>query len=80
MTTLEKFQEILIDHLGVDAEQILPSSNLTQDLGADSLDHIEIIMAVEVEFEIDIPDEEAEKCQTVEECLAIIEKLVAAKG
>lgn len=62
-----KLKEILVDQLGVDPDTINLSSNLREDLGADSLDEVEILMAVEEDFDIVISDEEAEKWKTVED-------------
>lgn len=64
---LKKTTDILINQLGVDLDLITPEAKLEEDLGADSLDLVEIIMAVEEEFGIDIPDEHAEKLQTVQQ-------------
>ena len=64
---LTKTTAVLFDQLGVDRDIITPEANLEEDLGADSLDLVEIIMAVEEEFVIDIPDEHAEKLQTVQQ-------------
>lgn len=65
--TLKKIADNLFDQLGVDRDLITPEAKLEEDLGADSLDLVEIIMAVEDEFTIDIPDEHAEKLQTVQQ-------------
>ena len=64
---LKKTTDILISRLGVDPDLIVPEAKLEEDLGADSLDLVEIIMSVEDEFIIDIPDEHAEKLQTVQQ-------------
>lgn len=64
---LKKTTDILINQLGVDRDLVVPEAKLEEDLGADSLDLVEIIMAVEEEFGIDIPDEHAEKLQTVQQ-------------
>jgi acyl carrier protein len=64
---LKKTTDILFDQLGVDRDLITPEAKLEEDLGADSLDLVEIIMSVEDEFIIDIPDEHAEKLQTVQQ-------------
>jgi acyl carrier protein len=65
---------IIVDKLGVDASAVRPEANFSNDLGADSLDKVEVIMDVETEFCISIPDEEAEKLQTVGEAIAYLEK------
>jgi len=64
---LKRTADTLFDQLGVDRDLITPEAKLEEDLGADSLDLVEIIMAVEDEFTIDIPDEHAEKLQTVQQ-------------
>jgi acyl carrier protein len=61
----EKIKEIIVEQLGVSAEQVKPEARFIDDLGADSLDTVELIMALEEEFEIEIPDEDAEKMVTV---------------
>ena len=65
--------KIIVDNLGVDEDNITPNSNFIDDLGADSLDTVELIMAFEEEFNIEIPDEEAEKIQTVGDAIDYIE-------
>jgi acyl carrier protein len=62
---LEKVQEKVAEQLGVEAEEVLLESSFIDDLGADSLDIVELLMALEEEFDIEIPDEEAEKLSTV---------------
>ena len=63
---LAKVQAVIADKLEVDALKITPEANFTDDLGADSLDVVELVMALEEEFDVEIPDEEAEKLQTVQ--------------
>ena len=63
---LAKVQAVIADKLEVDASKITPEANFTHDLGADSLDVVELVMALEEEFDVEIPDEEAEKLQTVQ--------------
>ena len=62
---LEKVKKIIIDHLGVDEEKVVPAASFIDDLGADSLHQVELVMAFEEEFGIEIPDEAAEKITTV---------------
>jgi len=71
--TLEKIQEIIIDKLGVDQNKITEDAKFIDDLGADSLDTVELIMQFEEEFEIEIPDEDAEKILSVKQALDYIE-------
>lgn len=68
-----KVIEIVVDKLGVDAAEAVPAASFTNDLGADSLDTVELIMEFEKEFEISIPDEDAEKIATVGDAIAYIE-------
>jgi len=60
-----KVKSIVVEQLGVDANEVKPQASFINDLGADSLDTVELVMALEEEFDIEIPDEEAEKIQTV---------------
>jgi len=71
--TAAKVKEIIINELGVDPEKVTPEASFVDDLGADSLDTVELVMAFEEEFTIDIPDEEAEQMRTVGEAVAYIE-------
>ena len=71
--TLEKITEIIIDKLGVDSNKITVNAKFIDDLGADSLDTVELIMQFEEEFEIEIPDEDAEKILSVKQALDYIE-------
>ena len=73
MVDQEKIQEIIASQLGVDAEEVTPEASFVDDLGADSLDTVELIMALEEEFDIEIPDEEAEKIATVGDAISYIE-------
>lgn len=68
-----KVVEIIVDKLGVEASEAVPSASFTNDLGADSLDTVELIMEFEKEFEISIPDEDAEKIATVGDAISYIE-------
>ena len=72
-----KVKSIIIDKLGVEDSEVTPEASFTNDLGADSLDTVELIMEFEKEFDISIPDEEAEKIQTVGMAVSYLEK---AKG
>lgn len=66
-------KNIIVDRLGVDAEEVTPEKSFTNDLGADSLDTVELIMEFEKEFGISIPDDQAEKISTVGDAIAYIE-------
>ncbi|MDR0940721.1 MAG: acyl carrier protein [Bacteroidales bacterium] len=69
----EKITAIIVDKLGVEASEVTPAANFTNDLGADSLDTVELIMEFEKEFNIAIPDEQAEGIATVGDAIAYIE-------
>jgi acyl carrier protein len=73
----DKVRTIICDQLMVDQEEITDESSFVEDLGADSLDTVELIMEFEDEFGIEIPDEQAEKISTVGEAVAYLEKLLA---
>ena len=74
MSVAEKVKSIIVEQLGVKTDQVVPSASFVNDLGADSLDTVELVMALEEEFGIEIPDEEAEKILTVEDAVKYIEK------
>lgn len=69
----EKVKQIIVDELGVSAELVVPEAKFIEDLQADSLDLVELIMAFETEFGADIPDEDAEKLKTVGDAITYIE-------
>ncbi|MDD2573235.1 MAG: acyl carrier protein [Bacillota bacterium] len=69
---LDKVREIIADQLGVDEEDIVSDARFLEDLGADSLDLVELIMALEEEFDLEIPDEDAEKISTVGDAVEYI--------
>ncbi len=71
--TAERVKKIVVEHLGVDAEKVTDSANFIEDLGADSLDTVELVMAFEEEFGVEIPDEAAEKIATVKDAIGYIE-------
>ena len=73
----ERVIQIVCDNLGVNKEQVTRTTSFTEDVGADSLDIVELVMELEEEFEITIPDEEAEKIKTVGEAIDYIEKELA---
>ena len=68
-----KVKAIIVDKLGVDASEVTPTASFTDDLGADSLDTVELIMEFEKEFDIQIPDDQAEKISTVGDAVSFIE-------
>ena len=71
--TLDKIKAIIAEQLGVDESEVKPETHLMKDLEADSLDAVEIIMAIEDEFDIEVPDEDAEKFQTVNDLISYVE-------
>lgn len=75
----ERVKKIVIDHLGVDAEKVSEGASFIDDLGADSLDTVELVMALEEEFECEIADEAAEKITTVQEAIDYVEKELASR-
>jgi acyl carrier protein len=73
----EKVKNIIVDKLGVDIKEVTPEASFTNDLGADSLDTVELIMEFEKEFKISIPDEDAEKIATVGDAIAYLKSHVS---
>lgn len=73
-TAEARVKEIIIDELGVEADKVTPDASFVDDLGADSLDTVELVMAFEEEFGIDIPDEDAEQMRTVGDAVSYIAK------
>lgn len=69
----ERVTDIVVEQLGLDRDKVTPASKFVDDLGADSLDTVELVMALEEEFEIEIPDEEAEKIATLRDAIAYVE-------
>lgn len=72
MVSEERIKEIIVEQLGVEEEQITPDASFIDDLGADSLDTVELVMAFEEEFDIEIPDEDAEKIRTVRDVIVYL--------
>ncbi|HXB21972.1 MAG TPA: acyl carrier protein [Candidatus Solibacter sp.] len=70
----EKVKQIIVEQLGVDEGEVTPTASFVDDLGADSLDTVELVMAFEEAFDIEIPDEEAEKIRTVKDAIDYIDK------
>lgn len=76
MSVQAKVKDIIVDQLGVDPEKVKLESKFIEDLGADSLDIVELVMAMEEEFDIEIPDEDAEKLKTVND----VQSYLVSKG
>jgi acyl carrier protein len=76
---VEKVKDIIVEELGVEREKLTDDASFMEDLGADSLDTVELVMAFEKEFDIDIPDEEAEKLRTVGDALKYLEEKTGSK-
>jgi acyl carrier protein len=74
----ERVKKIVVEHLGVEPEKVVESANFIDDLGADSLDTVELVMAFEEEFNVEIPDDAAETIQTVGDAVKFLEKNSAA--
>ena len=74
----ERVKKIIVDQLGVNAEQVTDEASFIDDLGADSLDTVELVMALEEEFDQEIPDEDAEKIRTVQDAINYIQERMAA--
>ena len=72
--TLERVRKIVIEHLDADPEKVTEKASFIDDLGADSLDNVELVMAFEEAFGVEIPDDAAEKIQTVKDAIDFIEK------
>ena len=75
MAVEEKMIDIIVEQLNVDRDKVVPGASFVDDLGADSLDLVELIMAMEEEFDVEIPDEEAEKIATVQDAIDYVAKL-----
>ena len=75
----ERVKQIIVEQLGVDEGEVTPTASFVDDLGADSLDTVELVMAFEEAFGIEIPDEDAEKIATVKDAITYIDKHAAAK-
>lgn len=73
-TVFSRIQKTLVQQLNVNADEVTPQAELMRDLGADSLDHVECVMALEEEFGIEIDDDEAEKIRTVQDAINSVEK------
>ena len=74
----QRVKDIIVEQLGVNPDQVTPDAKFIEDLGADSLDTVELVMALEEEFNIEIPDEDAEKMKTVGDAIKYIDEKAAA--
>ena len=70
----ERVSEIIVEQLGVSTEEIIPEASFIDDLGADSLDIVELVMAMEEAFDLEIPDEDAERIQTIGDAMAYVKE------
>ena len=79
MAVEDKIREIIIEQLGVAAEEVVPEASFIDDLGADSLDIVELVMAIEEEFGLEIPDEDAERMQNSGDAISYVEERTAGR-
>ena len=75
MAVADKMVDIIVEQLSVDKDKVVPQASFVDDLGADSLDQVELIMAMEEEFDVEIPDEDAEKIKTVQNAIDYVAKI-----
>jgi len=74
MAVDQRVSEIIVEQLGVSAEEIIPEASFIDDLGADSLDIVELVMAMEEAFDLEIPDEDAERIQTIGDAMSYVKE------
>ena len=79
MAVEDKIKEIIVEQLGVAAEEVVPEASFIDDLGADSLDIVELVMANEEEFGLEIPDEDAERMQNIGDVISYVEERTAGR-
>jgi acyl carrier protein len=78
MALEERVTDIIVEHLNVAREEVVPEASFVDDLGADSLDIVELVMAMEEEFDVEIPDDDAEKIQTIGDAIAYLKEKLEA--
>ena len=78
MSLMHRVAEIIVEQLGVSPEEISPEASFMADLGADSLDIVELVMAMEEEFDVEIPDDDAEKIQTIGDAISYLKSKLEA--
>jgi acyl carrier protein len=80
MALVDRVSDLIVDQLGVSRDEIVPEASFIDDLGADSLDIVELVMAMEETFDIEIPDDDAEKIQKIGDAISYIQERVEATG
>ncbi len=78
MALEKRITDIIVEQLGISREEVVPEASFIDDLGADSLDIVELVMALEEEFDVEIPDDDAEKIQTIGEAVSYIKEKLEA--
>ena len=78
MALEERVTDIIVEHLNVSRDEVVPEASFVDDLGADSLDIVELVMAMEEEFDVEIPDDDAEKIQTIGDAIAYLKEQLEA--
>ena len=78
MALEERVTDIIVEHLNVSRDEVVPEASFVDDLGADSLDIVELVMAMEEEFDIEIPDDDAEKIQTIGDAISYLKEKIEA--
>ncbi len=73
MAVEDRIREIIVDQLGVPAREVVPEASFIDDLGADSLDIVELVMAIEEAFDLEIPDDDAERIQTIHDAISYVD-------
>ena len=79
MAVEDKIREIIVEQLGVSAEEVVPEASFIDDLGADSLDIVELVMGMEEQFQVEIPDEDAERMQSIGDAINYVEERTAGR-